>query len=67
MFGGVDVVGVPDRGFAPGGAAGLVAQRDEVALGRGEAAPLGVHRDEFAGAGGGEQAPQPDRGVAVAG
>ena len=65
VFGGLDVVGVPDRGVAPGGAAGLVAQGDEVALALGEAAAAGVHGDEFAGDRGGEQPPQPDRGAAV--
>src|SRR6478735_1900445 len=60
-----DVVDVPDRGVAPGGAAGLVAGGDEGAGGVGELAAFAVAVGEVAGGRVGVQAADPGAGAGV--
>ena len=54
--GGVNVVGVSDGGFAPGGAADLIPRSNELPLSGGEQAPPGVHADQLTSGGVGVEA-----------
>src|SRR6478752_2702016 len=54
-----DVVVVPDRGIAPGGAAGVVPGDEELPCGEGEVAAFGVAVDQVPGGGIGVEAADP--------